>query len=175
MDNKKILIGAGILGVAGYLYWKSTQKKGFYNATGSTNTQAKCTELLTVALRNVRFSDQATLDAFKIQFMAKCMGTTTPVTKLIKYKVTLPNGYNTGSWLDKVIFKNLNSNMPSRFIGGYVWGTEPTDALGQNNIPFRKVALSYGIPFDCSQEYSLAGYQIPLGYLQPVLPNVSGC
>jgi len=34
MDNKtKILIGLGLVGVGGYLYWKSTQNKSFMSLT----------------------------------------------------------------------------------------------------------------------------------------------
>jgi len=45
MDNKtKILIGLGIVGVGGYLYWKSTQKKA--NVSGTKiipNCNVQCT------------------------------------------------------------------------------------------------------------------------------------
>jgi len=43
MDKKtKILIGVGILGVGGYLYWKSTQKKGFSQPRTTLNSLFEC-------------------------------------------------------------------------------------------------------------------------------------
>ena len=40
--NTKIIIGVALLGIAGYLYWKSTQEKAVTCKTGETNKDGKC-------------------------------------------------------------------------------------------------------------------------------------
>jgi hypothetical protein len=42
-NQTKMLLGLGVVGVAGYLYWKSTQPKAFANQTGGALTASgKC-------------------------------------------------------------------------------------------------------------------------------------
>ena len=48
MDNKtKILIGLGLVGIGGYLYWKSTQKKANVSGTKAKHGQALTKKNLT--------------------------------------------------------------------------------------------------------------------------------
>lgn len=133
-------------------------------STSSSNQAVEdyCQEQLRIALMSTRFSNQATKNAFIKNFLKNCRQN----NKLTKYRVTLPNGYAVGSWLDKIRF-GLNKNMPPMKIGGYVWGFSPIDAVG-TIIPFKYVNLAYGTSLDGSNEYGLTGYQIPLNYLEVV-------
>jgi hypothetical protein len=123
-----------------------------------------CQEQLRIALMSTRFSTQAIKNAFIKNFLKNCRQN----NKLTKYRVTLPNGYAVGSWLDRIIFE-LNKNMPSRKIAGYVYAVGVNDGVGMGGVRrFQYINVLYGTPIDGSSEYSLRGYQIPLNYLEVV-------
>ena len=143
--------------------------------TTSTTNQAVedyCQEQLRIALMATRFSNFIAKNNFIKQFLKNCRQN----SKLIKYRVTLPNGYPVGSWLDKMMF-GLNKNMPATKIAGYVWAIGVNEGAyqtgGPKGQPFQYINAIYGTSLDGSSENALTGYQIPLNYLE-VVPFTNG-